>query len=360
NYAVERLWSLGITVVVAAGNSGSRAGTITKPGDDPFVITVGAANDKGTADPADDNLAEWSSRGPTAADGLTKPDVVAPGRSIISTRAYGSTIEKQNPKALRDPSYIRGSGTSQAAAVVSGSAALLIREKPYLSPAQVKYALMATASPMPGYGANEQGAGRIDVAAAAALTNEGSANRTTQPSNGLGSIEASRGGIHVQTDCNGDGVADTIQGEMTVQCLAWNGTTWTGTTWTGDAWTGTTWTGATWTGATWTGDAWTGTTWTGTTWTGGTWTGGTWTGTTWTGGTWTGTTWTGTTWTGTTWTGGTWNGTTWTGTTWTGTTWTTGQYDEFLTAFWGDRPPHGRHLPGEVSEGERPARPRWA
>ncbi|MCA1839004.1 MAG: S8 family serine peptidase [Actinomycetota bacterium] len=368
DYAVERLWSLGITVVVAAGNSGPHASTITKPGDDPFVITVGAYDDKQNTDPADDSLAAWSSRGPTTADGISKPDVVAPGRLVIAQRSFGSKIEADFPKALKAPSYIRGSGSSEATAATSGAAALLIRQKPYLSPAQVKYAFTSTASPMASYDANSQGAGRIDVAAALASADEGSANAATPPSSGLGSLEGSRGTGHVQINCNGSTIA--IQGEFTAQCspVAWNGGTWTGGTWTGDAWTGGTWTGGTWTGGTWTGGTWTGGTWTGGTWTGGTWTGGTWTGGTWTGGTWTGGTWTAGTWTGGTWTGGTWTGGTWTGGTWTGGTWTGGTwtggtwtsgtydgftgatYDEFLTAFWGNHPRADKHLHGETSD----------
>ncbi len=398
NYAVERLWQLGITVVVAAGNSGPTSSTITKPGDDPFVITVGAYNDQQNSDLGDDSVPGWSSRGPTTADGLSKPDVVAPGRLITSTRSYGSTVEKEFPKALYSPSYIRGSGSSQAAAAVSGAAALLIRQKPHLSPDQVKYAFSSTAASLPSVSPNIQGAGRINVASAAASANEGSANLNTEPSSGLGSLEASRGGRHIQNDCDGDGVANVIQGEITAQCQAWNGGTWTGGTWTGDSWTGGTWTGGTWTGGTWTGGTWTAGTWTAGSWTGGTWTagtwtagswtnndwaGGTWTGGTWTGGTWTGGSWTagswtagtwtagswtggtwtagswtGGTWTGGTWTAGTWTGGTWTGGTWTGGTWTTGEYDEFtssgydefLTAFWGNRPPSHKRLAGEQSE----------
>ncbi|MBW3588312.1 MAG: S8 family serine peptidase [Actinobacteria bacterium] len=388
NYAVQRLWQLGIVPVVAAGNSGSKAGTITKPADDPFVLTVGAYNDKQNLDMADDMIPSWSSRGPTLADNLTKPDIVAPGRYITSTRSYGSTIEKEYPKALFSPSYIRGSGTSQAAAVTSGAVALLLKKKPHLAPAQVKYAIMSVGSQINAYTANDQGAGRLHIDKAAALADPiPYANSTTEPSNGLGSLEASRGGLHVQTDCNGDGVAEVIEGEMTVQCEAWDGTSWTGTSWTGTSWTGTSWTGASfngtswtgtsWTGTSWTGGSWTGTSWTGTSWTGGSWTGtswtnsdfaganwnGTsWTGTSWTGTSWTGTSWTGGSWTGTSWTGTSWTGTSWTGTSWTGTSWTTGEYNEFTTAeydedltefqtaFWGDRPQAGDYLPGEVSE----------
>ncbi|HEX9774997.1 MAG TPA: S8 family serine peptidase [Actinomycetota bacterium] len=355
NYAVERLWALGVTVVVAAGNSGPTNGTITKPADDPFVITVGAYNDAQNTDPADDSVPGWSSRGPTAADGLAKPDVVAPGRLIISARSYGSTVEQTYPKALYAPSYIRGSGTSQAAAATSGAAALLIRQKPHLSPAQVKYALKQTANPIASTSSTIQGAGRINLAAAAASTDEGYANATTQPGDGLGSLELSRGGTHVETDCDGDGVATVIQGEITAQCQAWDGASWTGASWTGASWTGASWTGASWTGASWTGASWTGASWTGASWTAGSWTGASWTTTDFSGASWTGASWTGASWTGASWTGGSWTGASWTGASWTGASWTTGEYDEwttgeydeFLTAFWGSRPPPGVYLAGE-------------
>src|SRR5688500_1733586 len=75
NFAVQRLWKAGIVVVVAAGNSGPQGGTITKPGDDPVVLTVGAFDDKQNMEAGDDVVAAWSSRGPTSA-GVRKPDVL--------------------------------------------------------------------------------------------------------------------------------------------------------------------------------------------------------------------------------------------------------------------------------------------
>ena len=365
NYAVQRLWQQGIVVVVAAGNSGSAAGTITKPGDDPLVVTVGAYDDKGTVDPADDSLPAWTSRGPTK-QGLTKPDVVAPGRTIVTARSYGSHVEANHPKALISPSYIKGSGSSQAAAVTSGLAALIVAARPHYTPDQVKRVLMASASPLAGKTGNDQGAGRIRLAAALAA-DPGPAVSQTPTATGLGSLEASRGGYNVTSVCpdaagnySATATATIIKGEIDVFCQPWNGQTWTGQTWTGQTWTGQTWTGTTWTGQTWTGQSWTGQTWTGQTWTGGTWTGQTWTGQTWTGQTWTGQTWTGQTWTGQTWTGQTWTGQTWTGVTWTGVTWTgqtwtgqtwtTAEYDEFLNAFWGNGPPPGKRLPGEQTQ----------
>ncbi|MDP9433891.1 MAG: S8 family peptidase, partial [Actinomycetota bacterium] len=250
NYAVERLWRLGIVVVTAAGNSGPGTGTILKPADDPLVITVGAYDDKSDTDPANDVVPAWSSRGPTAA-GLAKPDVVAPGRTLVATRSFGSRVEAENPRSLVAPSYITGSGTSQAAAVTSGGVALLLQQRPGLTPDQVKGVLTGTAAPIEGMTADDQGAGRIALDRAAAAS-PGLLVQQHGVATGLGSLESSRG-RHVEVDCGEDGLVDVVQGERDTRCEAWDGAAWTGAAWTGAAWTGAAWTGAAWTGAAWTG-----------------------------------------------------------------------------------------------------------
>src|SRR3954465_10905906 len=156
NYAVERLWRQGVVVVVAAGNDGPAAGTITKPGDDPAVITVGAYDDAGTTSRFDDSALDFSSRGPTA-EGVSKPDLVAPGRSLVAVRSPGSAVETDHPEALLSNGYIRGSGTSQATAVTAGSIALLLAARPGLTPDQVKYVLRSSARPVLGASAAFQG-----------------------------------------------------------------------------------------------------------------------------------------------------------------------------------------------------------
>ncbi|MGH9179191.1 MAG: S8 family serine peptidase [Acidimicrobiales bacterium] len=357
NYAVQRLWQEGIVVVVASGNSGPQAGTVMKPADDPLVITVGAYDDKQNLDPADDSMSSWSSRGPTAA-GLTKPDLVAPGRFITAARSFGSHVESTYPKALVAPSYIRGSGTSEAAAVTSGLAALLLAEQPSLTPDQVKSVLTRSGSALPDTAATAQGHGRVRYGTARSLaaTDPGPASWQTPTATGLGPIEASRGGVNVDTDCEPDGTVDVIQGEIDVRCEPWEPQQWTGSAWTGSAWTGSAWTGSAWTGSRWTGSAWTDASWTGSRWTGGEWTGSAWTGSAWTGSAWTGSAWTGSAWT----------GSAWTGSRWTGTDWTTAEYDAFtsfgyedsesgfLTAFWGPRPGIGQRVTGELAEDQRP------
>jgi serine protease AprX len=370
DYAVERLWKQGIVVVVAAGNGGPRAGTILKPADDPLVLTVGAYDDGEASGPSGDSVPEWTSVGPTAA-GYAKPDLVAPGRTLIAQRSYGSLIEADNPNALVAPSYIKGSGTSQAAAVASGAAALLLQARPSLTPDQVKFILTSNARPLPGVSDTVEGAGRLDIGHAGTAA-AGPAVQQTPVASGLGSLELSRGGRHVQVDCGEDGTPDVVVGEMTADCQQWDPAAWTGSSWTGSSWTGSSWTGSSWTGSSWTGSSWTGSSWTGSSWTGGTWTGSSWTGSSWTGSSWTGSSWTGSSWTGSSWTGSSWTGSSWTGSSWTGRSWTgsswtgrswtgsswtgsswadagwsTDEPNDFLTLWWGDAPARNLHVPGE-------------
>jgi serine protease AprX len=163
--AVESAWKAGIVVVVAAGNSGrdnsqatSGYGTITAPGNDPYVITVGATNDKGDLDRSNDVIATYSSKGPTAIDHLAKPDLVAPGNRVVSYQAPGSSLAVAYPgnRALysdyelnapsgTSPFFFTLSGTSMATPVVSGAAVFLLDKNSSLTPDQVKAKLMKTA-----------------------------------------------------------------------------------------------------------------------------------------------------------------------------------------------------------------------
>ena len=177
--AVERAVRAGILVVAAAGNHGQTsdgraiAGGITSPGNSPFALTVGALDAKGTADRSDDEVATFSSNGPTQWDVIIKPDLVAPGRRITSAEAAGSALSVNFPlqhvAGSGSDSYIYGSGTSMAAAVVSGAAALLLEERPDLQPLGVKAALELTSSFLPKAGLVREGAGSLNVIAAASF-----------------------------------------------------------------------------------------------------------------------------------------------------------------------------------------------
>ncbi len=153
--AVEAAWKAGIVVVVAAGNSG-RSGaadgfaTIDVPGNDPAVITVGATMTKGTPTRVDDQIASYSSKGPTVLDHIVKPDLVAPGNRQVSLLAAGSTLDTTYPQYEIAPSsgtamYYELSGTSMATPIVSGAVALMLQQNPALTPDQVKARLMKTA-----------------------------------------------------------------------------------------------------------------------------------------------------------------------------------------------------------------------
>jgi serine protease AprX len=163
--AVEKAWKAGLVVVVAAGNFGrdnsqgeNGYGTITAPGNDPYVITVGAMKAMNTPQRTDDLIATYSSKGPTAIDHFVKPDILAPGNTMTSLRVQGSTLDVNHPEdrvptqaydSLGSTSsskyYFALSGTSMATPVVSGAVALLLEKDPTLTPDLVKARLMKTA-----------------------------------------------------------------------------------------------------------------------------------------------------------------------------------------------------------------------
>jgi serine protease AprX len=265
NYAVERAWAAGMTVVVAASNEGPAAGTITKPADDPWVVTVGATDDRGTASLGDDQLPDFSGRGPTA-HGLAKPDVAAPGAHVISLRAPGSTIDTQFPWYV-DGSYRRGSGTSMATGVVSGAVALMLQADPGLTPDRVKHALVATARDAASSDPMAVGAGVVDANAAAWSAPPGTANQGLARSNGQGSLAASRGSVQVSTDSPlGTVLGPVLGATLTAQLLLWNPTGYTGAPWLPSDWYLATWEVNRWNRVSWYGNDWPGRNWRGSSW----------------------------------------------------------------------------------------------
>lgn len=163
--AVELAWRSGVVVVTAAGNDGPDKGTIQTPGFDPLVLTVGALDENLTAARGDDSIPDWSSRGPTS-DNIAKPDLVAPGRRIVSLRVPGSTIEQQTPDHIEGPRTFRLSGSSQAAAVTAGAVALLLDQRPDLDPDQVKALLVGSARSVSRADVTAQGTGTVNIARA--------------------------------------------------------------------------------------------------------------------------------------------------------------------------------------------------
>ena len=176
--AVEVAWRQGLVVVAASGNAGPSRDTVLTPGIDPYAITVGATDDRGTKIASDDVLAWFSSWG--TPDGNAKPDVVAPGRRIISLRVEGSALDRLFPDrvvvAHTGATYFRLSGTSMSTAVISGAVALLLQSQPALTPDQVKSLLMQTTQPygdptaVPRPDPLASGSGLVDVFAASQYT----------------------------------------------------------------------------------------------------------------------------------------------------------------------------------------------
>jgi len=267
NYAVERAWDAGVFVVVAAANTGPAAGTIAKPADDPWVVTVGAVDDRGTVGRGDDRVPDFSSRGPTR-EGVAKPDVVAPGAHVVSLRAPGSTLDRDYPPADPTSPYRSGSGTSMAAAVVSGVAAAALDAHEELTPDQLKHALRAAARPAASDDPFAVGAGLVDAHALVDAPTAGAANGGLERSDGRGDLGASRGSLVMTAD---DPLGTLLTGRQTAQLLLWDPIGFTSGSWTPSTWYASLHGTAGWNAAQWSGQNWTGQNWTGQNWTGSSW-----------------------------------------------------------------------------------------
>jgi serine protease AprX len=295
-YAAELAWRKGILVVVAGGNDGSSRPFLANPALNPNLLAVGAEDPNATAVSTDDSVPAFSQRG----NDQRHVDLVAPGAHILGLRVPGGDVDTLYPTSKVGTRFTRGSGTSQASAVVSGAAALLLAAKPTLTPDQAKWLLMKTAVPLAKTTALTAGAGLINVAAAvkAATTvpTTASLTATSQYGSGTGSIEATRGSGHVVLD----GVE--LVGEKDIFGRAWNASAWAaaskaGTSWSGGTYSGSVWTGSTWTatgdweGRSWVGSSWTGRSWVSEDWSGRSWVDSTWTSKTWMGGPWASASW---------------------------------------------------------------------
>jgi serine protease AprX len=282
--AVERVWNSGIVVVTASGNHGTAPGSISAPGDDPYVITAGADDDHTTASIGDDTLATFSGVGPTA-DGFAKPDFVAPGKSVVSLRAAGSTIDQANPSAVVGTAYFKGSGTSFSSAITAGAAALVLSRSPALTPNQVKARLTGNARSVPGVLPTAgRGAGELDAFGATMSSDTTAANAGLTPAT-----------------FNGVSGADVIPSGS-----QWGGSSWGGSSWGGSSWGGSSWGGFLWLGSSWGGSSWGGSSWGGSSWGGSSWGGSSWGGSSWGGSSWGGSSWGGSQWAGSSWADASW------------------------------------------------------
>jgi serine protease AprX len=277
---VEKAWESGITVVASAGNAGPFNGTILSPGDDPLVITVGAIDDQGSTNPSGDTMTAFSSVGPTNPDGWIKPDLVASGRSVVSLRAPGSTIDTEYPSARIGTGNFVGSGTSFSAAVVSGAAALLLSAHPTYTPDMVKAALLGNTMPGPVGNPFVDGHGELNVEAA---VDSAPMNLVQIPPllPTLMGATVSLSAVFATSTWN-----PQLWSGLTLNGSSWNGSSWNGSSWNGSSWNGTVWSGSSWNGSSWNGSSWNGSSWNGSSWNGSSWNGSSWNGSSWNGSSW--------------------------------------------------------------------------
>ena len=245
--AVQDAWDAGVVVVAAAGNDGTDAGSVlplTMPAAHPAVIAVGSSDHAGTTSVVDDRLGDWTNPGTSS----RRPDLIAPGRSVAGLRLPGSLADREHPEGLVDGDtsgrFFRGTGTSQSAAVVSGAVALLLQADPTLTPDEVRALLTGTAEPLAGDDDPAQGAGVLDVAAAAEQV--------------LSEQVPTVSGAVAQASTTDSVDASTATTEA---CTDWSGRSWSGRSWSAEDWSGRSWSGRSWSGRSWSADGWSGRSW---------------------------------------------------------------------------------------------------
>jgi serine protease AprX len=315
-YAVEVAWRNGIVVVAAAGNAGEQRRRLANPAVDPYIIAVGAADTHATSTLGDDTVPTWSSPG----DAVRTPDLVAPGVSVPSLRDPGSILDLATPSATGSR-FLRGSGTSQAAAVVSGAVALLLDDRPSMTPDQVKALLISTADRLPAADPVTQGAGMVDLEGAVKADVPRAVQHWPQ-STGTGSLDGARGSVRVQAG------SSPLAGEQDIFGTAWDAQAWanqssSGTSWHGGLWNLRAWAGNCFCGSSWSGLSWSGLSWSGLSWSSLSWSGLSWSGLSWSGLSWSGLSWSGLSWSGLSWSGLSWSGLSWSGLSWSGLSWST-------------------------------------
>ncbi|MEO6501547.1 MAG: S8 family serine peptidase [Jatrophihabitantaceae bacterium] len=338
--AAENAWHHGLVVVVSGGNEGTAAGRLTNPAIDPYVIAVGASDSKNT-------VAGWNvpTVAPFSSGGSAQRhvDLLAPGSSLVSLRAPGSFIDVNHPEGLvagdTTGRLFRGSGTSQAAAVVSGAAALLLQAYPDLTPDQVKAALVATASRVPASSVYA-GAGQLDVAAALSALRSASRSQALtglekapaqdfEVATGQGSLDEARGGDSL---VDADGVP--LTGEIDVQGNPWDAPAWWAASASLSSWAGGDWMGATWTGSGWASetDALESARWSSARWSSARWSSARWSSARWSSARWSDADWSSARWSDADWSSARWSSARWSSARWSSARWSSARWSD---AAWG-------------------------
>ena len=256
NRAVEKLWFGGVTVVAAAGNYGTAngpSGVVHAPGNDPFVLTVGALDLGHKANVGDDSIAYWSAYGYTL-EGFAKPEVVAPGRYMVAPVPMTSTLVAEKPDKVVAPGYLQLSGTSFAAPVVAGLAAHVLARHPEFTPDQVKGAIMATARHVPEIQLLQQGRGEANAVRSASVKTAPNPNLAL---NRFLRADPAGGSLPV---FDAAAWAEAAWSEAAWSEAAWNEAAWSengaDAAWSEAAWSEAAWNEAAWSEAAWSEAAW--------------------------------------------------------------------------------------------------------
>ncbi len=249
--AVEQLWFNGVVVVAAAGNYGTTTGSsgvLYAPGNDPFVITVGAIDNAGTVRASDDTVAPWSAYGYTE-DGFWKPDVSAPGRYMVGPVPAGSTVTADKPANMVGTDRIQLSGTSFAAPVVAGTVADMLARHPSWTPDQVKGALMFTARKL--WIGNRQAAGMGELTASRAVAT----GHTPNPNAGLDQFVSVAPG---DTSPSFDAMswASVASTNMSWNSMSWASMSWSDMSWSDQSWSDMSWSDMSWSDQSWSDMSW--------------------------------------------------------------------------------------------------------
>jgi serine protease AprX len=274
--AVERLWLNGVVVVAAAGNyglDGRPSGVTFAPGNDPFVITVGAQDINRSLSTRDDTAAPWSAFGYTL-DGFSKPDLGAPGRYMVGPVPNGSTLVSERPGNKRGKGYMELSGTSFAAPVVAGAAAQILARHPEWTPDQVKGALMLTARHTPHAAPGSLGVGVIDAHAAARVSNPPNPNAhlnqfVRQSSDGSGLVFDTASWANVA-------MADASWAQASWAQASWANASWANASWANASWANASWASASWAQASWAQASWASASWANASWASASWANASW------------------------------------------------------------------------------------
>jgi serine protease AprX len=314
NQALRALWRTGITVVVPSGNDGPAPGSVESPGNDPTLITAGSVDEHGTAARDDDSVPAFSGRGPTG-QGIAKPDLVAPGTSVIGLRSPGSVIDTSYPQARIGEQYFRGSGTSMSTAVVSGVVADVLARNPKLRPDDVKALLRTTA-----YDAAAltdpvaAGAGGLDAGAALTVASARGGRGGQDSGDAAPGTPGAWRALAKAFENNDADAAQAAWDKLGPDARSWAARSWASLDNATQAWVARSWAARSWAGTGVSAQEWAARSWAARSWAGDDWAARSWAARSWAGDDWAARSWAGDDWAARSWAAGTWSARSWTAT----------------------------------------------